>query len=164
VRSTDEVRRGAPLSPRVAPAAKDGPRSPGLPVREIAVALIEDGPRIVVARRGDGQHLGGHDEFPGGHREPGESLEECAVREALEETGLEVRVVRRVATAEHVDERRRLELHFFECACVGARAIPPAALARHGARWIERARLGELDFPPANAALVRELAARPSAP
>jgi mutator protein MutT len=100
----------------VAPAAKDGPRSPGLPVREIAVALIEDGPRIVVARRGDGQHLGGHDEFPGGHREPGESLEECAVREAREETGLEVRVVRRVATAEHVDERRRLALHFFECA------------------------------------------------
>jgi ADP-ribose pyrophosphatase YjhB (NUDIX family) len=30
--------------------------------------------------------------LPGGHMEPGESIEECCVREVLEETGLQVRV------------------------------------------------------------------------
>ena len=148
----------------MAPAAQGGSEPSSLPVREIAVALILDGDRIVVARRGAERHLGGRDEFPGGHREPGESLEECAVREAREETGLDVRVVRRVATAGHADERRRLALHFFECECVGARTIPAAAVASHGARWIERARLVELDFPPANAAVMRELLARRAAP
>ena len=139
-----------------------GPAS--LPVREIAVALVLDADSVVVARRGAAKHLGGHDEFPGGHREPGETLEQCCVREAREETGLDVRVVGRVATAEHVDERRRLELHFFECVCTGSRTISAAAQADHGARWIERARLAELDFPPANAAVVRALIARRTSP
>ena len=32
--------------------------------------------------------------LPGGHMEPGESVEECCAREVFEETGLQVRVVR----------------------------------------------------------------------
>ena len=145
-------------------AAIGGAEPASLSVREIAVVFIFDADRIVVARREAVMHLGGHDEFPGGHREPGESLEQCCVREAREETGLVVRVVGRVATVGHVDERRRLEIHFFECACAGAREISAAAQASHGARWIERARLAELDFPPANAAVVRALIARPASP
>jgi 8-oxo-dGTP diphosphatase len=148
----------------VSSAATGGAEPASLPVREIAIALILDADRVVVARRGAAQHLGGHDEFPGGHREPGESLEQCCVREAREETGLVVRVVGRVATAEHVDARRRLEIHFFECACTGSREISAAARAGRGARWIERARLSELDFPPANAAVVRALIARRASP
>jgi 8-oxo-dGTP diphosphatase len=148
----------------VTSAATGGAEPASLPVREIAVALILDGDRVVVARRAAAQHLGGHDEFPGGHREPGESLEQCCVREAREETGLEVRIVGRVATAEHVDARRRLEVHFFECACTGSRELSAAAQAGRGARWIERARLAELDFPPANAAVVRALIARRASP
>jgi mutator protein MutT len=148
----------------VTSAATGGAEPASLPVREIAVALILDGERVVVARRGAAKHLGGHDEFPGGHREAGESLEECCVREAREETGLVVRVVERIAAAGHVDARRRLEIHFFECACTGPREISAAALASHGARWIELARLAELDFPPANAAVVRALIARPASP
>jgi len=148
----------------VTSAATRGAEPARLPVREIAVALILDADRVVVARRAAAQHLGGRDEFPGGHREPGESLEECCVREAREETGLTVRVVGRVAKAGHVDARRRLEIHFFECACTGSREISAAAQADHGAHWIERARLAELDFPPANAAVVRALIARPASP
>ena len=130
--------------------------------REIAVAVIVDGDAVLVTRRGDAQHLGGHAEFPGGHREPGESLEQCAVREAQEEVGLAVRVVRRLATARHQDERRRLELTFFECACVGGREPSSAAVTQRGARWVPRSELATLPFPPANAAVVRALAAAPA--
>jgi mutator protein MutT len=142
-------------------ATADGARgsqaTPG-PVREIAVAVIRDGDRVVVATRAASAHLARHAEFPGGHREPGESLEEAAVREAREETGLEVRVVRRLATARHADARRVLELSFFECACTGSSELAPEAVRTREARWVERRRLGELDFPPANAAVVRALA------
>ena len=125
---------------------------------EIAVAVILDGDAVLVTRRGDQQHLGGLAEFPGGHREAGETLEQCAVREAREEVGLDVRVVRRLATAHHDDAQRRLALTFFECACVGGRDLAAAAVALRGARWVARSQLASLPFPPANAAVVRALA------
>lgn len=36
---------------------------------------------------------GGHWDFPKGHKEPGESSKETALREVLEETGLQVRLI-----------------------------------------------------------------------
>ena len=39
------------------------------------------------------RHLGGHCGFPKGHMEPGESEQETAIREILEETGLTVSLI-----------------------------------------------------------------------
>lgn len=77
-----------------------------------------NGPRIgvgVVITRGDeillmrrsGRHGPGTWSTPGGHLEPGESLEECCAREALEETGIEVGDVRFRAITNDVFENGR---------------------------------------------------------
>jgi ADP-ribose pyrophosphatase YjhB (NUDIX family) len=42
--------------------------------------------------------------LPGGHMDPGESLEECCVREVLEETGLQTRVVRLTGVYSNPDQ------------------------------------------------------------
>jgi mutator protein MutT len=126
--------------------------------REIAVAVVLDGDAVLVQLRDRSSHLGGLAEFPGGQREAGETLEACVVREVMEEVGLAVRVVRRIARARHDDAERRLDLTFFECACVGPSALAPAVVAARGARWVARAELAGLSFPPANAAVVRALA------
>jgi 8-oxo-dGTP diphosphatase len=49
------------------------------------VAIIEQG-RLLLLWRKDKHHW----EFPGGKLEPGESLEQCAIREAKEEIGVDV--------------------------------------------------------------------------
>lgn len=50
------------------------------------VAFVADG-RVLLLQRGAGGDYPGHWAFPGGHVEPGESPEDAARREVLEETG-----------------------------------------------------------------------------
>jgi 8-oxo-dGTP diphosphatase len=49
--------------------------------------IIRDGARVLMGLRAAG-HGAGTWQFPGGHLEYGESIEDCARREAEEETGL----------------------------------------------------------------------------
>ena len=53
-------------------------------VVEVAAGLIAHEGRYLIAKRRTGVHLAGLWEFPGGKREPGETLEECLQRELFE--------------------------------------------------------------------------------
>ncbi len=64
---------------------------PQRPVVGIGGVVIEDG-RALLIRRG-GEPLRGQWSIPGGTLELGESLEQGVVRELLEETGLQVRIL-----------------------------------------------------------------------
>jgi mutator protein MutT len=135
-----------------------GPKKPAANEwTDIVVAVIRDGPRVLVTRRPPDAHLGGLDEFPGGHCKPGETLEEACAREVREEVGLEVRVGRRLAVAWHADAGARLALTFFECEVVGSPEVPAQLRERNGARWVAASELATLSFPPANRDVVRRL-------
>lgn len=60
-----------------------------LPKVGVAV-IVQRGDHVLLGLRRSTSHGDGCWQFPGGHLEDGESVEECAAREALEETGLEV--------------------------------------------------------------------------
>ncbi|KAJ4415354.1 hypothetical protein N0V85_002757 [Neurospora sp. IMI 360204] len=60
-------------------------------VRVGVAAIIRDAEGKMVLGVRKGSHGAGTLQFPGGHLEVGESIFDCAVRETLEETGLEVR-------------------------------------------------------------------------
>ncbi|MDG2004877.1 MAG: NUDIX domain-containing protein, partial [Novosphingobium sp.] len=56
-------------------------------MKQVAAAIaIRDG-LVLVTRRGPGENLEGCWEFPGGKLEPGETPQECIVRELAEELG-----------------------------------------------------------------------------
>lgn len=72
-------------------------------------------------RRGHEPSLGSWS-LPGGRIEPGESAEQAAAREVLEETGLEVRVGELLQTVELWDGRYRV--HDFAASVVGGELCP----------------------------------------
>jgi len=58
----------------------------------VTAAVIEKDGLILAARRGQGKHMEGFWEFPGGKLEPGETPEQCLARELTEEFGIESEV------------------------------------------------------------------------
>jgi 8-oxo-dGTP diphosphatase len=127
----------------------------GLPIVEVAAAVIRRDGRYLVTRRRPTQHLAGLWEFPGGKREPGESPETCLRRELREELGVEARVGERLLLVPWAYPDRRVVLHFHRCD-IGAAAVAP----REGqaVRWVTAEELSTLPLPPADAALLQLLA------
>lgn len=121
------------------------------PHLQIALALIWRGGEVLIAQRAlDADHLPGAMEFPGGKIEPGETPAEAAVREAREETGLEVEVVGARERIEWDYPERRVALYPFDCRIVGGTEAP-------GCHFVAPTRLKNEDFPAANRSLLVDL-------
>src|SRR5688572_24291142 len=117
---------------------------------KVALALIWKDGRILISRRRVDQHLGGLWEFPGGKCEPGETPEECAVREALEEVGVVCSAVSTLAPIAHTYPDRTV--HLIPVTCEHVSGEPMNRLVEEH-RWVERGELTRFSFPEANAGL-----------
>ncbi|HNW59715.1 MAG TPA: A/G-specific adenine glycosylase [bacterium] len=129
------------------------------PHYQIAAALIWRGEELLIARRREEGLLGGLWEFPGGKQQPGESLEETAVRETAEEVGVCIRVVEKFMSVEHAYTHFSITLHVFHGVWLGGE---PVCHACSDWRWIEMEQLREYAFPRANSRVIEALLARKS--
>ena len=119
----------------------------------VTAAVVERDGRLLVTRRGQGVHLEGYWEFPGGKCEPGESDAACLSRELTEELGVTVTKSRLLQRVSHDYDDRTIELRFYACEIAG----DPAPLLDQEIRWVTRSELDGLQFPPADEELVRSL-------
>lgn len=120
----------------------------------VGVAVVLHEGRCLVGVRSTGQVLAGHAEFPGGKCEPGESFAECATRETLEETGLEVVPLRCLRRVDHDYAHGAVSIEFWQCdVSSGAASFAPTSPFD----WIPVETLSSLPFPEANREIVREL-------
>ena len=126
------------------------------PCIQVAAAIIIKEGQYLIARRRCGTHLCGFWEFPGGKREPGESLEECLHREISEELGIEVTPPRPFMVVQHDYPEKSVELHFFFCSVLKG---TPRALGSDDFCWVKPENLRTYEFPVADRSVVESLAA-----
>jgi 8-oxo-dGTP diphosphatase len=119
----------------------------------VTAAVIERDGRFLVTRRQRGVHLEGFWEFPGGKCDAGETHAACLARELREELAVEAHVGSELFTTTHTYPDRIVELHFVRCELVGE----PAPQIGQDMRWVARADLAALEFPPADVELIRML-------
>jgi acetyl-CoA carboxylase carboxyl transferase subunit beta len=128
-------------------------KSPGLAV---SVVIAQEG-RVLLVRRSQEPNRGRW-AFPGGRVEWGEALADAAVREAWEECGLAVEIVRLLAVREVVEAAPKPAWHWVVL-CYRARPVG-GSLAPGGdaeeARWVSPEDLGRLDIVEGIAPLVLE--------
>ena len=99
-------------------------------------------------------HLEGYWEFPGGKCEPGESLAACLARELREELDVDATSAPRFFTTTHDYPDRSVELHFLP---LHAATANRSRMLGQEMRWVARADLASLQFPPADAELIATL-------
>jgi mutator protein MutT len=120
--------------------------------QSIAVAVVRQAGRVLIAQRPPGAPLAGFWEFPGGKLRPGEDPQQAAVRECLEETGLAVRIDRLYGEVLHCYEHGTLRLFFY-----AAQPLEPAERPREPFVWVAISELSQYAFPPANEKLIVRL-------
>jgi mutator protein MutT len=125
------------------------------PTVEVAAGLIVRDGKILIAQRLGNVPLAGLWEFPGGKRKPGESFEACLMREVMEELGLTIAVYEQVASAEHHEAGRQIQLRFYRCTIL---AGEPRILECEAYRWVAPAEISAYQFPPADLPLVHQIA------
>jgi len=121
---------------------------------EVSAALIFHDGKLLITQRHADDHLGGLWEFPGGKREPGETFEQCLVREIREELGIEVEVGGLFEGISHAYPDKAIHLKFFVCKLISGelQALDCAAF-----KWVTKADLANFEFPAADARLLEKL-------
>ena len=126
------------------------------PVHVSAGILLRAGQVLACQRRADRSHPGKW-EFPGGKREPGETMAECLRRELREELGIEADVGPELWRTEHTyPGRPTVALVFFR---VDRFAGAARNLEFAEIRWVDLAGLAGLDFLDADRELIARLPA-----
>ena len=133
-----------------------------IPHVEVAVAIIRrDDGKIFIQRRPLDGLLGGMWEFPGGKIREGETAEEAAVRETLEETGMTIRVRGPAGTVEHAYSHFTVSIRAFHALgragepggepSVAAETPGPGVNPR---AWVTVGELSDFAMPAANRKLM----------
>lgn len=111
---------------------------------------------ILITRRKSDTVYPGYWEFPGGKSEPGEKIEDCVLRELLEEVGVTAEVFGVLSDVIHVYPHATVRLHPRLCRLAASSSAPRNLhVADH--RWVQPEDLGAYTFPEANEAIVSEL-------
>ncbi len=125
------------------------PQPPASSLRVVA-AVIEEHGRFLVTRRLAGSHLAGYWEFPGGKCRDGESRTAGLEREIREELDVGAIVGDEILTTMYRYPEKTVQLTFFRAVLTSA---PRSALGQE-VRWVPRAELATLEFPPADRELL----------
>ena len=119
---------------------------------ETVIAVFSKGGKYLIQKRPAGGILAGLWEFPGGKREPGESLEAALRREIREELGAEVGRAKFLIQVEHAYTRFQVRLSAFECSLSSE-----PKLDKNTHRWVSLRSLRHYPFHSGSSKIVNFL-------
>lgn len=117
---------------------------------EVTAAIIKKDDKILICQRPKGKRFADMWEFPGGKTEPGETSEECIIRECREELGVTIEIDNFFADITKED----LHISFFICRIAQGVTMQKE---HQDLRWITKEELSDYIFCPADTEIVAML-------
>jgi 8-oxo-dGTP diphosphatase len=138
------------------PITEAEPVSPAGPVKlvtVVAVAMVDEDHRVLLAQRPAHKEHGGLWEFPGGKINAGETPEAALIRELREELGIDVpaRCLAPLTFASHSYETYHLLMPLYICRNWEGE---PEPLEGQTLAWVRRDKLRSYPMPPADEPLI----------
>lgn len=138
-------------------SASDGTNEPAIRLLlVVAVALVDEDNRILIAQRPEGKNLAGLWEFPGGKLEAGERPEVALIRELEEELGIKTKeaCLSPLTFASHAYDDFHLLMPLYIC-----RRWEGVPQSREGQalKWVRAGALRDYPMPPADLPLIAPL-------
>lgn len=118
---------------------------------EVTAAVIRQEDRVLICQRPANKNCGLLWEFPGGKIEPGETGEQCIVRECQEELGVTLGVKCKLTDVTHEYPDRTVHLHFYLCEIL---AGTPEKKEHNAIAWVTASELSQYEFCPADAKML----------
>lgn len=119
----------------------------------VAAAVIRRDHKVFAVQRGYGEYKDGW-EFPGGKLEPHETGEEAIIREIREELNTEIRVLEYIDTVEMDYASFHLSMQCYLCEVTEGELT---LLEAEDCRWLDRQNLYDVDWLPADLALIPKI-------
>jgi 8-oxo-dGTP diphosphatase len=121
-----------------------------------AVALVDADGRVLLAQRPQGKPLAGLWEFPGGKVEPGETPEDCLIRELKEELDVdtEASCLAPLTFASHGYDGFHLLMPLYVCRRFWGIPVP---LEGQTLKWVRPSNMRDYPMPPADLPLIPHL-------
>lgn len=120
----------------------------------VAVGVVRQDNRILIAKRPEHVHQGGRWEFPGGKVESGESIEQALKRELREELSIECSKFSPLIQIPYQYPQKKVLLDVY---WVDAFSGDAKGYEGQPIRWIRNEELGDFTFPEANQPIIRAI-------
>lgn len=123
-------------------------------MKKVVAAIIKEKDQLLIAQRPSKDPLAGKWEFPGGKLEPGETPEECLVREIREELQVEVEIGSFYDDNVYAFKDQAIHLLFYWAEIMNGEVT---LVVHDDVKWITIKELARFDFAPADIPIVKRL-------
>jgi len=112
---------------------------------DVVAAVIKKDNKYLIAQRNRNKHFAFHWEFPGGKVDNGETFEIALQREIKEELSIDIKILKKVSSQKHKDDKINVNVHYFLCEHSDGKII----LSEHeDLKWVNKKELSSYKMAP----------------